>query len=120
MKRHLMYCLLSASPFLAVDAFCADEANFTEEFVLSKNRAETLKKLVPGTESYYYFYSLHFQNLKQYDKVESMLKNWMVDHGRSSKVTEIRNRQALLTYKSNPKSSLKYLKATLNPAHDHQ
>jgi hypothetical protein len=75
----------------------AQEITFLEDFALAKDRAEALKQLIPGTEDYYYYHSLHYQNLEQYAKVEPMLVAWIERHGRTPRVIEIENRQALLT-----------------------
>ena len=32
-----------------------------------------LKDLIPGTQEYYYFHCLHFQNTQQYDRVDDLL-----------------------------------------------
>ena len=58
-------CLLLAS------VGAAGEIGFIEEFALSKDRAETLKKLIPGTEDYYYFHSLHYLNTEQYANIDA-------------------------------------------------
>ena len=34
----------------------AGEIGFVEEFALARDRAEALKKLIPGTENYYYYH----------------------------------------------------------------
>ena len=42
----------------------AEEIRFIEDYALAKNRAESLKQLVPGTEDYYYFHCLHYQQTR--------------------------------------------------------
>ena len=60
----------------------AQEISFWEEFALSDNRVETLEKLVPGSEDYFYFHCLHHQNQQELDQVDSLLKRWIKRHGR--------------------------------------
>jgi len=58
----------------------AGEIGFAEDFALSKNREETLKKLIPGTEDYYYYHCLHYLNTGQFDKIEPMTRLWYDRH----------------------------------------
>ena len=69
---------------------------FDEIYVLSENREEALKQLIPGTEDYYYYHALHFQNTGEFGKVEDLLKPWIKRYQRSARVREIQHRQALL------------------------
>ncbi len=55
----------------------AGEVGFVEDFALAKDRAEALKKLIPGTEDYYYYHALHFLNTEQYEKVDALVKPWL-------------------------------------------
>src|SRR5436190_22519128 len=90
----------------------AGEIGFLEDFALAKDRAAVLKQLIPGSEEYYYYHCLHYQNTEQYDKVDAMLPAWIQRHGQTARVKEIRHRQALLTYDKNPEKSLAYLVET--------
>ena len=51
----------------------AGEIGFLEDFALAEDRAEALKQLIPGTEDYYYYLCLHYQNTGELDKVEDVL-----------------------------------------------
>ncbi len=55
----------------------AGEVGWIEGFALSADRATPLAQLIPGTEEYYYFHCLHYQNTEQWEKVESLLKLWV-------------------------------------------
>ena len=57
-------------------ALQAGEVGFAEEFALAKDRTEALKKLIPGTEDYYYYHCLHYLNSAQYDKAVALFKPW--------------------------------------------
>src|SRR5205823_3843758 len=55
MKR-LTVCL--AWTILCVSTAIADDIGFIEDFALAKDRGASLRKLIPGTEDYYYFHAL--------------------------------------------------------------
>jgi len=96
------------------------EIGFLEEFSLAKDREHVLEQLIPGTKDYYYYHSLHFQNQKQWKRVEQLLKPWIKRYGYSQQVHEILNRQALLEYPTDPQKSLAYFKQTLGLRFNHQ
>lgn len=92
-----------------VSVAAAGEIGFIEDFSLATDRTAALKQLIPGTEDYYYYHCLHFQNTEQFAKVDELLTPWVQRHGETPRVWEIRTRQALLTYDKNPRKSLDYL-----------
>ena len=130
MRRHhwlAIFCLLLGFQF-QIDSADADEIGFIEKFALAADREAVLKELIPGTEDYYYFHCLHYQNTEQFDKVDAMLNRWIksfdykyrAKQSISAKAREIVNRQMILTYSKNPKKSLEYLETHLNLKFDHQ
>ena len=122
-----IFCLLLGFQF-QIDSADADEIGFIEKFALAADREAVLKELIPGTEDYYYFHCLHYQNTEQFDKVDTMLNRWIksfdykyrAKQSISAKAREIVNRQMILTYSQNPKKSLEYLETHLNLKFDHQ
>ncbi len=98
----------------------AAEIGFAEDFALSANRDEVLKQLIPGTDDYYYYNCVHLQNTAQFDKVEELLKPWIEHHSENARVTEIKNRQALLTYDKNPRKTFDFIAWRLGLHFDHQ
>jgi len=98
----------------------AGEIGFPEDFALAKDRAEALKQLIPGTEDYYFYHCLHYQNQGRLDDVDRMLKLWIKRHNRTPRVVEIENRQALLRYDTDPRKSLEYIRRQLNVHFNHQ
>ncbi len=98
----------------------AQEIGFVEDFALAADREKALATLVPGTEDYFYFHSLHYLNTEQFDRVNELLKPWIDRFGESARVVEIRNRQALLTYPRDSKSTLDYLRNRLGLSFHHQ
>ena len=98
----------------------AAEIQFIEDFVLAEDRAKILGQLIPGTEDYYYYNALHYQNLEQYDKVEELLKRYIKQHKYTDRVREIQHRQALLTYSRNPNRSMEFIRRSLGLQFNHQ
>ncbi|RPI59495.1 MAG: hypothetical protein EHM48_08790, partial [Planctomycetaceae bacterium] len=91
----------------------AGEVGFSEDFALSKDRAATLKQLIPGTAEYYYYTCLNLQNTGQLDQVAPLLKLWIERYNRTPRAIEIENRQALLLYDKDNKATLNLLKLRL-------
>ena len=106
--------------FLFPTAIGAAEIGHVEDFALARDRTVPLKQLIPGTEDYYYYHSIHYQNTEQFDKVEKLLEAWIKRHKYTPRVREVQNRQALLTYAKNPDKSLEFIRQRLNLTFDHQ
>lgn len=98
----------------------ADEIGFIERFALAADRAAVLKELVPGTEDYYYFHCLHYQNTESFDAVQELTRKWIAKFGYTHRVREILNRQALLVYDRKSQDSLAYLVNQLGLKFNHQ
>ena len=81
-----------------VQVVFAQEIDFVEDFVFAKDRRVPLKKLIPGTEDYFYFHCLHLQNNGQYDQVDDVLQSWEKRYKNTPLLQEIQHRQALLVY----------------------
>lgn len=106
--------------FLWMSAAVAGDVGFIEDFALSKNRADSLRQLIPGTEDYYYYHSLHHLNTEQFEKVEALARPWLERFGQTPRFIEIQTRYILLTYERNPQRSLDYLRNHLGLRFDHQ
>lgn len=98
----------------------AGEIGWIEEFSLGTDREAALKQLIPGTEDFYYYHCLHFQNTEQWDKAEELLKAWVDRYQWTGRAIEIQNRQALLTYSQNPQRALDLIRNRLNLQFNHQ
>ncbi|MFP6612184.1 MAG: hypothetical protein VB835_07700, partial [Pirellulales bacterium] len=118
MKRVFTSTVLLFS--LALTCANAGEIGYIEDFALAKDRTEALKQLIPGTEDYYYYHALHYQNVEQFNRVDTILEAWIKRHKYSPRVHEILNRQALLTYEKSSKRSLAYLQNKLDLRFNHQ
>ena len=96
------------------------EVGFIEDFALAENRTEALKQLIQGTEDYYYYHALHFQNERQVKELDRILGEWKKHFLRSSYRKQIENREALIRYSDDPKATLAYLKKELGLQFNHQ
>jgi hypothetical protein len=113
--------LLALTCLIAGGRLQAGEIGWIESFSLGADREAALKQLIPGTEDYYYFHCLHYQNTEQWAKCEAMLKTWVEKQNHwTPRAIEIQNRQALLTYSANPDGTLALLRGRLNLQFNHQ
>ncbi len=120
MFRPLFTSCLLILLFILASSTSAQDIDYVEQFALAADREQALQQLVPGTEAYYFYHCLHYQNSEQLDKVEQMLTPWVRRHGETQLVQEIRHRQALLNYDQTPDDTLEYLRRHLNLRFDHQ
>lgn len=93
---------------------------FIEQFALADDRSKALEQLIPGTENYYYYHALHYQNTEQKGKYAEILGQWRKRFQNSGRRKTIERRQALLDYDQNPKGSLDYLRRELGLNFNHQ
>ena len=98
----------------------AGEIGFPEDFALAKDRSVPLKQLIPGTEDYYFYNCVNYQNMGRLDEVDRTLKLWIERYQRTARVVEIENRQALLRYTKDPNASLTYIRNQLSLTYPHQ
>lgn len=96
------------------------EIGFIEDFALAPDRGKALEKLIPGTEDDYYYSALHAQNSGRLAEVDELLKPWIKQFGRTPRVIEIENRQALLRYDEQPRETLDYLRRRLGLQFNHR
>ena len=95
------------------------EVEFLEKFAFG-DREAALKKLVPGTEDYYYYRCLHLQLGGKLDEVEKTLKAWRVRmHGASNRHRRIARRNQLLRYRKDPSGTLEFIRRDLNLQFSH-
>lgn len=117
MRQMVISCAVLMS--LATDFATAAES-FAERFALSDDRESVLQELIPGTQEYYYFHCLHFQNMQQYDQVDNFLKKWIARHRDGDLIREIQYRQAVLTYDRSPQKSLDFIRSACGLQFNHQ
>ncbi|MEO6786897.1 MAG: hypothetical protein ABI318_12260, partial [Chthoniobacteraceae bacterium] len=106
---------------LPVCSRAENEIGFIEKFALAPDRAKVLGELVPGTEDYYFYHALHFQNTRDEAKLGDILAQWGKRFpGESERRRIILNREALLGYDATPQQTLAYLKDRLGLQFNHQ
>jgi hypothetical protein len=121
MKRTLIVSISLLSTLLsALSLASAGDVGYIEDFALAKDRAASLRLLIPGTEDYYYYHCLHFLNTEQFTKIDEFSKPWLQRFGQTARLTEIQTRHALLTYERDPGRSLAYLRHHLGLRFNHQ
>ncbi len=96
-----------------------NEVGFIERFALAPDREAVLGQLVPGTEDYYYFHALHYQNTAQKPKLAAILDQWSKRFPDSAQRRVMENREALIGYDTDPQRTLQYLRDHLNPQFNH-
>ena len=89
--------------FLNLPSQAQQEIGFIEDFALAENREEVLKQLIPGTQDYYYYHALHYQNTRQLDKLTEILGQWDKRFRNSGLRKQILHREALLNYEKDPR-----------------
>jgi hypothetical protein len=98
-----------------------NEVGYIEKFALSAEREKVLGELVPGSEDYYYFHALHYQNTRNAAKLTEILKLWEQRFPNENvRRRIIMNREALLAYDAAPQQTLRYLQERLGVAFNHQ
>jgi hypothetical protein len=120
LHRSLFVSLALLVAFAATGMHAQRPIGFLEKFALSADRDTVLKELIPGTEDYYFFHALHLQNNGRHAELATLLGQWAKRSPESSLLREIRNREALLAYDTDPQGTLEYLKRALNVTFDHQ
>ena len=110
-----------ALPSIALAQEGENEIGFIERFALAADREKALGELVPGSEEYYFFHALHYQNIRDTAKLNDILNQWRKrtpDENEQRRIIE--NREAILNYERDPQGTLKYLIERLGIRHDHQ
>ena len=111
----LLVSVLGMSPI----AMQAQEVGYVEKFALATDRDAVLQELIPGSEEYFYYHCLHYQNTKQLAKAETLLNDWRTKLGTTPLAKRIETRQQLLTYGSNHPATLDYIRRELGLNLDH-
>lgn len=95
------------------------EIGFAERFALSADRTAALAELIPGTEEYFYYFCLHYQNEGQLAQAQAIIDQWRAKSGETLQVQKMVARQMLLTYGENPQRTLDYLRDRLGLDFNH-
>lgn len=95
------------------------EKDIYEEFALSDKREEILKKLIPGTEIYFFLHTLHYQQTSNTKNADDMLLKWYKRFPNSIQLKMMKDRQALLAFDTNPNTTYKFLVDNLYLSFNH-
>jgi len=93
---------------------------FEETYALAKDRAAAVAELIPGTPDYYYYHCRERLDARDFGTVRETLSTWVKRHGRTGRVTEIENREALLSYGQDPERTYDFLRRRLDLRFQHQ
>ena len=101
---------------------------FVEKWVLNPDRKDTLKQLVPGTQSYFFFHALHYQQTGQKKLFTQVMNDWeMASANKKTSTVKLnkqyhilKNRQLILDYPNKPEESIKKLSHLFNLKTDYQ
>ena len=96
------------------------EVGFIEDFALASDREKALQLLIFGTEDYYYYHALHFQNESNLKELNRILGEWRNRFPNSGKRKKIENREALFRYSDDPEATLAYLRREMGLTLNHQ
>jgi hypothetical protein len=119
MKKRVFSSVLIAF-VVTGSARALNEVGFIERFALAPDRAAVLSQLVPGSEDYYFFHALHFQNSGQKERLKAIIEQWKARFPDSPRRTIIENREALLAYDADPQTTLRFLRDKLRLDLNHQ
>ncbi len=114
------FLLVAAFAFAPLAVRAENEIGFIEKFALAPDRAAVLGQLLPGSEDYYFFHALHYQNTAQAAKLAEILDQWSKRFPNSARRRIIENRAALLAYDASPQTTLKFLRERLNLEFNHE
>ncbi|MBL8735181.1 MAG: hypothetical protein JNL12_02010, partial [Planctomycetes bacterium] len=93
---------------------------FEETYALSPERAKAVASLLPGTEDHFYWLCRERLTARDFAAVRTLLPRWIQTHGRTTRVVEIENREALLSAGDDPARTFALLRDRLRPNLDHQ
>ena len=97
----------------------SQEIGFVEDFALASDREKILQNLIPGTEDYFFYQTLHHQNIGKLSEAKGFLDSWISKLGQSPKAREMRIRNMLLSYPEAPQPTLDFLKSEFGINLDH-
>lgn len=120
MKTRLALVLAVSALLVPFAVRAENEIGFIEKFALAPDREAVLDQLVPGTEDFYFYHALQYQNTRQAAKLTAILEQWAKRFPSSARRTIIENRAALLAYDADPQTTLKFLTDRLKLQFNHE
>ena len=92
----------------SLQASAENEIGWIEKFALAPDREAVLGQLLPGSEDYYFFHALHYQNTHQAAKLAAIMEGWTKRFPDSQRRRVIENRAALLGYDATPQEDARF------------
>ena len=119
-RRRLLAALLA--PALGSSHLTAQgtPVGFEETYALAENRAAVVAQLIPGTPDYYYYHCRERLDARDFTAVRATLPTWIERHGRTARVIEIENREALLSFDEDPSRTYDFLRERLGLRFQHE
>lgn len=93
---------------------------FEESYALAQDRASIVANLIPGTEDWYYYHCRERLDARDFKTVSKVLPTWIKRHGRTARVIEIENREALLSFGDNQERTYQFLRQRLAVKYGHE
>lgn len=93
---------------------------FEETYALAKDRAAVVAELIPGTADWYYYHCRERLDARDFETVRKVLPTWIKRHGRTNRVIEIENREALLSYGDDQERTYDFLRQRLGLRFQHE
>lgn len=93
---------------------------FAETYALAKDRAAVVAELIPGTADWYYYHCRERLDARDFETVRKVLPTWIKRHGRTARVIEIENREALLSYGDDQERTYDFLRQRLGLQFRHE
>ena len=93
---------------------------FEETYALASDRAAVVAQLIPGTADYYYYHCRERLDAGDFAAVRAALPTWIKRHGRTARVVEIENREALLSFGQDQERTYDFLRQRLDLRFQHE
>jgi len=93
---------------------------FAETYALAADRAQAIATLTPGSDDWYWYSCRERLDAGDFARVRALLPAWVERHGRSQRVVEIENREALLSFPADPERTFSFLRDRLGLQWNHQ
>src|SRR5262245_34772268 len=109
--------------FAALSAALAAQGTpigFEETYALAADRAKVVETLTPGTEDWYWYHCRERLDARDFASVQTMLGAWIQRYGRTARVLEVENREALLSFSDSAERTFTFLRERLGLRFDHQ
>lgn len=112
--------LLTAAVLVATLHAQGTPIGFEETYALAPDRSKVVATLLPGSDDWYYWHCRERLDARDFGTVRDLLPQWTRRHGRTQRVIEIENREALLSFGDNGDRTWNLLRQRFDLRFDHQ